>query len=216
MQDNLKQTPYFLTLLTTIGCLLSSNMVWADKTICGNNQQANQLVQLIMTHKNQQRNELTCNAKLSAIAAIKAQHITKDQNIWHHAGRMSPNQLLRHHGYKLPKTYSLLGNQVEALAGGTDDHNEVFADFLTSEPHKNLLLGIDDFFQLQDQIGAAYIYNADTEHESYWVVIIAGDRMQTLEQKPVLLIEPLVINKKRRRGRHVRDRFYRNKLDDSR
>ena len=186
----------------------------ADSTefSCGNNQQAEQLAQLIKSNNNQQRKNLKCSEKLNEIALIKAHHILKNQNIWHHAGRMTPNQLLRHHGYKLPKTYPIFGNQVEALAGGAENASEVIGDFLESKPHKSLLLGEDDFFKTQDQIGVAYIADIESDHQNYWVVIIATEKNETIYQDPVVEVEPPVINKKYSRGREIKERFYRNKV----
>ena len=179
---------------------------------CGNNPTAEQLANLIRTHKNQQRPELNCHTILNEIAQIKAQHVVDSQNIWHHAGRMSPNQLLRHHGFKLPKTYPLFGNQVEALAGGEASVNEVFNDFLNSEPHRQLLLGEDDFFQAQDQMGVAFVEAPDTDHRYYWVVIIADERNHTIRQDPVIEVDPPVISKKQSRGREIKEKMYRRKV----
>ena len=179
---------------------------------CGNNPTAEQLANLIRTHKNQQRPELNCHTILNEIAQIKAQHVVDSQNIWHHAGRMSPNQLLRHHGFKIPKTYPLFGNQVEALAGGEASVNEVFNDFLNSEPHRQLLLGEDDFFQAQDQMGVAFVEAPDTDHRYYWVVIIADERNHTIRQDPVIEVDPPVISKKQSRGREIKEKMYRRKV----
>ncbi len=173
---------------------------------------ADSLIQSIQKHQHQQRNTLECNAKLNEIALIKAKLILESQDIWHDAGHMTPNQLLRHHGFKLPKTYPHFGNQVEALAGGEETVDEVFTDFLNSEPHRKLLLGEDAFFKSQDQIGAAFIKDLSTEHEYYWVVIIADEKNHTLKQDPVIEVEPPVISKKKRRGKAIKERMYRNKV----
>ena len=179
---------------------------------CGNHPAAEQLADLIRTHENQQRPELTCNTTLNQIAQIKANHVIESQNIWHHAGRMSPNQLLRHHGFKLPKTYPLFGNQVEALAGGEAAADAVLDDFLNSEPHRQLLLGEDPFFLAQDQIGVAFIEAPDTDHRYYWVVIIADERNHTIRQNPVIDVDPPVISKKKSRGREIKEKMSRRKV----
>ena len=101
---------------------------------CGNNAMSKQLIQLIRNHPHQNRKSIACNDKLNEIAVIKANHIISSADIWHNAGHMTPNQLLRHHGFKLPRTYPMFGNQVEALAGGEESAEEVFSDFLSSEP----------------------------------------------------------------------------------
>jgi uncharacterized protein YkwD len=184
----------------------------ASQMICGNNEQAQKLAQLILTDMNQQRNDLNCSKKLNEIALIKANIIRQNQDIWHNAGRLTPNQLLRHHNFKLPKTYPLFGNQVEAIAGGEAAYEFVFEDFLNSSPHKKLLLGEDDFFKAQNQMGVAYLKDLDTDHQHYWVVIIADERNQTVKQDPIIEVEPPVISKKRNRGREIKERMYRNKV----
>ena len=182
-------------------------------TACGNNTAAAKLVQLIKTHKNQQRVVLNCNENLNKIAKIKAQIIIDNQDLWHDAGNMTPNQLLRKHGFKLPKTYPTFGNQVEALAGGENTAEAVFEDFINSEPHRNLLLGEDDFFKSQDQIGAAFIKEPSTDHQYYWVVIIADEKENKAKQDPVIDVKPPVFsNKKRKRGKEIKDKLYRAKV----
>jgi len=198
--------------LLLMGFILSMVIPAVQAASCGNNPAAEQLANLIRTHKKQQRPELICNTTLNQIAQIKANHVVKSQNIWHHAGRMSPNQLLRHHGFKLPKTYPLFGNQVEALAGGEASVDAVFNDFLNSEPHRQLLLGEDAFFQAQDQIGVAFVEAPDTDHRYYWVVIIADERNHTIRQNPVVDVDPPVISKKKSRGREIKEKMYRRKV----
>ncbi len=200
----------FFLLLTNIGW---ANLTLANNEKCGNSKEAQLLSTLIKTHPNQQRSQINCNRKLNEIALIKAGYIIENQDIWHNAGHMAPNQLLRHHGFKLPKTYPLFGNQVEALAGGEESAEQVFADFLNSTPHKKLLLGEDAFFKTQDQIGVAFLKNLNTEHEYYWVVIIADEKNQNINQDPIIDVEPPVISKKkRRRGREIKEKMYRQKV----
>jgi uncharacterized protein YkwD len=179
---------------------------------CGNNEQAQKLAQLILTDMNQQRNDLNCSKKLNEVALIKAEIIMQSQDIWHKAGHLTPNQLLRHHGFKLPRTYPIFGNQVEAIAGGEADVITVFDDFLNSEPHRKLLLGEDEFFKSQDQIGVAYLQDSSSDYQHYWVVIIADERNQSIKQDPKIEVEPPVISKKRNRGKEIKERMYRNKV----
>ena len=179
---------------------------------CGNSPEARELIRLIKNHPGQQRQSLKCHPLLNDIAQLKAHLIIDSEDVWHHAGRMSPNQLLRHHGFKLPRTYPLFGNQVEALAGGMASVDEVLTDFINSEPHRMLLLGEDPFFAAQDQMGVAYVHQADAPHEHYWVVIIADERNQTIVQEPQVEVKPPVINKKPRNKRSIRDKLYQRKV----
>lgn len=146
---------------------------------CGNSPEAMALANLIRNHPRQQRKNLVCNNKLAQIARIKAKLIIDGQNIWHNAGHLTPNQLLRHHGYHLPASYPWFGNQVEALAGGKHQADDVLTDFLDSFSHRTLLLGEDPFFVAQQQLGVAYVHHPDSSYEHYWVVIIADEQDQT-------------------------------------
>lgn len=179
---------------------------------CGNSPAAQQLAQLIQNHPKQQRMVLNCSKKLSTIAAIKAGHINDNEDIWHHAGRMAPNQLLRHHGFKLPPTYPFFGNQVEALAGGEEVVEQVLTEFLNSKPHRMLLLGEDAFFRAQDQIGVAYLEDPESDHRHYWVVIIATEKNNTIKQDPVIEVKPPVISPKKRKPESIRERHYRKRV----
>ncbi len=206
----------FITILAIIGHLIFATDSLSSNLTCGNNAPAQQLATLIKSHDQQQRKNLDCNEKLTEIALIKAGHIIESQDVWHNAGRMAPNQLLRHHGFKLPKTYPLFGNQVEALAGGEQVVELVFSDFLNSEPHRKLLLGDDLFFSQQDQIGVAYVEDLTTDHQHFWVVIIADEKNTEIKQEPVIEVKPPVFApKKRNRGREIKERLYRNKVKET-
>ena len=143
---------------------------------------------------------------------IKVKILLESGDVWHNAGHMTPNQLLRAHGFKLPRTYPLFGNQVEALAGGMGDVDEVMLNFMDSTPHRMLLLGEDSFFAAQDQMGVAYIHQPGSSHEHYWVVIIADERNQTIIQQPKVEVEPPVISKKIKRGRQIKQTMYQRKV----
>lgn len=61
-------------------------------------------------------------------------------------------------------------------------------------------------------MGVAYLKDFDTEHQHYWVVIIADERNQTVNQDPIIEVEPPLISKKRNRGSEIKERMYRNKV----
>ncbi|MGJ8663135.1 MAG: CAP domain-containing protein [Marinicella sp.] len=206
-------THYLTLLICTVLLITAHESALANSDPCGNSPEAAILASLVSSHPDQQRKKIRCNQKLNEIALIKASYIIENQDIWHHAGHMAPNQLLRHHGFKLPDTYPLFGNQVEALASGVDSAEQVFTDFLNSSPHRRLLLGEDEFFEEQDQIGIAFIKDLDTDHEYYWVVIIADEKKRKIKQAPRINIEsPVVSNKKKSRGREIKDKMYRQKV----
>jgi len=184
-------TPDISQLNTPLHQRSFSDSTSSQKSTCGNNQPAQQLAQLIQSYKSQKRPVLVCNEKLNEIALIKAKEILKSQDVWHNVGNMTPNQLLIHNGFKLPKTYPLFGNQVEAIAGGEESIELVFKKFLDSPPHRKLLLGEDEFFKFQDKIGVAYQRDLKSDHQHYWVVIIAEEKKQITEKALVDKAKPI-------------------------
>ncbi len=194
-------------------CCLKAYSQTSEHGHCGNNEQAQRLVALIKQHQQQQRQQLHCHPLLNEIARIKAGLLIENQDIWHNAGHLTPNQLLRHHGFKLPRHYPVFGNQVEALAGGKNSAADTFDSFLNSEPHKKLLLGEDDLFRQQDQIGVAYVKDLSTDHQHHWVVIIAGQATAPVINQQVYNTQAAIDDnghkkkKKRRRGREIKARM---------
>ncbi len=162
-----------LTLIFLIG--LYSLPIHA-KNACGNHPKAQQLAQLIQQHKQQNRSQITCNQKLTEIAAEKAIDLSQMKDIWHIVNGQTPNGLLKSKGYPLSQRYPAFGNQVEAIAGGEGDPQVMFKDFMASKPHRVLLMANHDFFAEQDEIGVAYFYDKNTVYEHYWVVLIADKK----------------------------------------
>ena len=140
---------------------------------CGKHLKAQTLAQLIRSHPKQQRKSLRCSAKLSKLALMKAKEMAKRKKI-SHILPIGPNQSLRDHGYPLADIYTgVSDNQVEAIAGGISDPKEMMKGFLDSSAHRIHLLAQDKFYQLQDELGVGYHYDASTPHIHYWVVYIA-------------------------------------------
>jgi uncharacterized protein YkwD len=137
---------------------------------CGENQKAIQLAQLIAQNQNQKRSKIFCNKALSRAAAFKARNMAEQNVISHYANNKSPNEILRFFKIPIPEKYSKLGNQVEAVSGGYASAQVTLDYFLSSEDHKNLLLGIGELFNEQDQIGVGYYNDRSKKHEDYWVV----------------------------------------------
>jgi hypothetical protein len=137
---------------------------------CGENPKAIQLAQLITQNQNQKRSKIICNKALSRAAAFKARNMAEQNNVSHYVNNKSPNEILRFFKVDLPSTYPIHGNQVEAVSGGYGSAQVTLDYFLSSEEHKNLLLGIGEHFNKQDQIGVGYYYDRSKKHEDYWVV----------------------------------------------
>lgn len=148
-------------------------------TECGENKEAIQLAKIILQH--QERVVINCSKELSLAAEYKAKNMAEENMISHYVDNKSPNEVLRKRGVKLPNNYSIIGNQVEAISGGVTTAQEAFDYFLTSEDHKDLVIGKGKLFQKQDQIGVGYYYDPTKKHEYYWVVytISSSDSAQS-------------------------------------
>jgi len=152
-------------------------------TLCGNNDQAKQLSELIRNHTQQHRTKIACHPKLTDIARFKVGLLSQEEVIMHNIGYLTPNQLLRKKGYQLSGIYSVLGNQVEAIAAGNKTAKATFKQLLNSPRHKNLLLGISEFYREQNQIGVAYLQQKVSPYDHYWVIYLA-DSHRNENQKP--------------------------------
>lgn len=158
--------------LYTALALLSFNLI-AKSDACGNNAKARQLVKLIMEDPDQLRLNISCNVLLVKAATEKAKLMAERGLVQHNLGG-SPNGRLRDVGYKLPPYYgSAFSNQVEAIAGGYSTAEEVWRGFKNSSVHADHLLGKLDFYQEQDEIGIAFLYDWNTPHVEYWVVYLS-------------------------------------------
>jgi len=140
---------------------------------CGNNKQAQLLVKLISTDKEQKRTNIRCNILLTAAAEAKAEKMAEFGLVTHNL-EGSPNSRLEEIGYKLPKHYGVgfNSNQVEAIAGGYSDARDVWDAFKRSEGHRTHLLGEHEFYLEQDEIGVALVKKWESPHVEYWVVYL--------------------------------------------
>jgi len=140
---------------------------------CGNNKQAQLLVKLISTDKEQKRTNIRCNILLTKAAEAKATKMAEFGLVTHNLGG-SPNSRLWEIGYKLPKHYGgeFNSNQVEAIAGGYSDARDVWGAFKRSEGHRAHLLGEHEFYLEQDEIGIALVKKWESPHVEYWVVYL--------------------------------------------
>ena len=158
-------------LYLVFGLFYFSPLTAADD--CGNNSQAKQLSALIRNHDQQLRITLNCHPKLSKIARYKVGLLSQEDIIMHNIGYLTPNQLLRKKGYQLSKIYPGLGNHVEAIAAGNKTPEATFKQLLKSPRHRNLLLGLSDFYREQNQIGVSYLQQKVSPFDHYWVIYLA-------------------------------------------
>lgn len=142
--------------------------------LCGNSAQAQKLAKLIAEDWQQNRKHLRCNKTLAKIAQAKAQRMSEYGLVAHNLGG-SPNLELEKANYLLPKYYGRnhASNNVEAIAGGYRNAEEVFDGFKRSAGHRSHILGEVDFYLEQDEIGVGFFYEWESPHVEYWAVYIA-------------------------------------------
>ena len=167
-----------MTLLASPDIIIPSNTLErrtqaVQSGICGLSPEARELAAFIMQDKQQQRQQLHCNASLSIIAAAKAKEMAEQQLVTHF-GQGGANRRLRNSGYPLAARYpSYFSNHVESVAGGNATAEEMWNVFSASTGHRRHLLGEHLFFRQQNEIGVGFAHAPGTEHEYYWVVYIA-------------------------------------------
>ncbi|MCF6319238.1 MAG: CAP domain-containing protein [Proteobacteria bacterium] len=168
----MNNSPFFFLLVLL--CSIYVHAKGKDYVDCGESKQAIDLAKMIKESQGQMRGHLTCNKALSTIAALKARKMAKYSRVDHNIENTTPNELLSENGFFLPASYSILGNQVEAVSGGKKSPAEMFSYFMTSPNHKAHLLGENSFFKTQHQIGVGYYSDINSDHVDYWVVYIAS------------------------------------------
>jgi len=146
---------------------------------CGNNEEAQALVNLIKRDKEQKRTYIRCNKILTEVATAKAKKMSEFGLVAHNLGG-SPNLALRNANYKLPNYYgfNFNSNQVEAIAGGYANAAEVWDGFKRSKGHRSHLLGEIDFYEEQDEIGVGFIKKWESPHVEYWVVYLTKGKQK--------------------------------------
>lgn len=166
------KTAMWLACFTVCGL---SSQVYAKDSVdnaCGFNQSARELAALIIQDEAQQRAEIVCHPLLAQAAEDKARTMADFGMVRHNLGG-SPNGRLREIGFPLPHYYSgLMGNQVEAIAGGYSTPNSVWKAFKHSTTHRQHLLGELDFYREQQYIGVGFYKDYSTPHVEYWAVYL--------------------------------------------
>lgn len=170
---------------------LTNGLVIAEQTAldissCGVNTQAKQLAQLIINSNHQQREELICDKQLANIAYLKAQELAKADKIQHNINNITPNEFVTQRGIKLPTVYLVLGNQVEAIQGGSKTAKQAYEAFLASEQHKAHLMGENEFYKEQSHIGVGFFIDKSKQYEYYWVVYVTSLRSDKKEDQKSL------------------------------
>mgnify|MGYP000047101521 CR=1 FL=1 len=170
-------------MLFTLVLILTLTTENTEAQSCGQNTQSKTLARQIISHPKQNRKTLICSTLLSKIAHLKAKELASSFT----QTNMTANEFVVKQGYRFPNYYPLHGNQVEAVAKGS----EPFAYLLQSDKHRNHVLGLGDFFSLQTEIGVGLFEDEDPATPDQWVVLIAQPwQAPKIKFKPVPLLPP--------------------------
>lgn len=140
-----------------------------EPVICGLNQPAQELAQLIMAHPSQKRPKLNCNSQLSKIAQRRAEEKAKHLD----DPSITANQVVANGGFRFPNYYPITGNQVEAVAKSFNHPDQALKYLINSNKHHDHILGKGDFFEIQTEIGVGFYQDNDITNETQWVVLIS-------------------------------------------
>ncbi len=171
MYQNTLRTAFLLMIgLSQVNAQAETNGHLADELqICGFNQSAMALAQLIMNHPSQKRPVLNCNTQLSKIAQQRAEAMSKNLA----DPEITANQAVVKGGFRFPDYYPITGNQVEAVAKSINQPNQALAYLVNSNKHHNHILGKGDFFELQTELGIGFYQDSDITNKPQWVVLIS-------------------------------------------
>ena len=134
---------------------------------CGASPQAQALALLIIGHERQQREELYCNEILVEAAAQRAMDLVENPD----ADERSANEIVQKAGFRFPMFYPRVGNQVQAIAEEVDSPEAAIEYLARSFEHRDLILGDDEFFSRQSEMGVGYY--PDEHGQGKYVVFIA-------------------------------------------
>lgn len=136
---------------------------------CFDSDEAYTMFLLIKNDSRQKRRKLVCHPKLIEVAKKRSEELTVT---WGHtnADGVTPNEQIVNSGLILPPYYSVVGNNVESIGGGTVDVVVMFNALAQSLSHSIHLFGIGDFFESQIYCGIALAYGG--HYNYYWSIII--------------------------------------------
>lgn len=164
--------------------LLSINLNAKESSYesCGLNDKARELAKLIVTHKDQKRPILQCNALLAEIADKKAKEMAKQGKVSHDGPGGTPDKRLIDAGYPLSLPAAVVGNNhVESIMGGTSHAEEALDYFANSYAHRIHIFGEHPFYMEQYEIGVGHAEEWYSPHIDYWVVYIAKAERPVIE-----------------------------------
>lgn len=137
-----------------------------------------ELAAILASHPNQNRDEMICDPILLRVARERGADMA-NRNYFGHVNPdgFGPNYLVRQAGYNLPAIYGAdrRANMVESIAAGRGllTGSETSALWLTSQVHRDHLMGNNWFTAEQTHYGIAHVIVEGSTYVNYWVFISA-------------------------------------------
>lgn len=164
----------YLPFVQSIGNVPSSSLPQSSCTSLSSEEKT--IADLATASPGQGREFMVCNPILAEQARAKA----VDMGTRNYFGHTNPegvgaNKLVRDAGYPLPGYYGSDpdSNNIESLAAGYATAEEAWAGWLSSVGHRVHVLGENDFYAQQVEIGVGYAYVEDSTYKHYWVFFSA-------------------------------------------
>ena len=148
------------------------------------------LQERLLSDPRQQRGILQCDPELMEYAERRARQMADTDSVSHLSPDGSgPNEMLRAMGFELPDYYvGGRANSIESILGGEGDPRRTWEMFLESRAHRDHLLGGEDMYRSQTRYGIAHVFDPNSAHRDYWVVVIVEPRDPN--QRPMTCTPP--------------------------
>lgn len=128
------------------------------------------------------RPPLAVNDRLMQSAGVRAEEMAEHDYLGHQSPVTGawPNKVARDQGYALPSSWPDGNNFIESIAAG-DWYDEAATPLgalivdqgLPAATHRRHLLGVDEFYAENREIGVGYATDTDSTYSRYWAVHIA-------------------------------------------
>lgn len=167
------QSPQMSGHLTFLPLIVSPPSALAG---CGLNAEEQNVAALAMSHPDQGRVGMACNAILSRQARSKAVDMAARGYFSHvDPDGYGPNWHVRTAGYNLPSWYGSApdANNIESIAAGYTTAEAAWDAWTSSAGHRPHVLGEPTFWSSQTNFGVGYYYDANSPYKHYWVFMSA-------------------------------------------
>ena len=153
-----------------------ADVATASNPTCQLNDQEKRLEELLRSHADQQRPQLTCNPILAAVARAHAEEMGRRAYFNHtNPDGYGPNYFVQQAGYVLPSSYSqeANGNNIESIGAGPNNADGMWDAWMKSDKHSTHLLAKGSFFTDQVDYGIGFAQVPGSPYQFYWVFISA-------------------------------------------